>query len=619
MASAKDDGPTSVWRPGDATPEWVLKIVESGEELHAHNAEFEQAIWSRVCVRKYGWPSPALRQWHCTAARVAACSLPRSLGSAAQALGLAETKDAEGRRLMLRLCKPKSISKTGDPVWETDPALFARLEAYCEQDVRTERAIHNATPGLHPDERIAWLCDQKINQTGIPIDREFAAAAVKIDNDYKAVLEERLKALMGDTDVTGGAIEKIRAFCGRHGCRLPDLTKATVEDALHHGLYGELPTPVRQALELRVGLSRASVSKYQAMIDRTDADGRLRGAHVFYGANTGRWAAAGVQTHNLVRGRLKGEALQTSIDAIATGDWRTVLDRCGDVSDTLAYNVRSAIRAPRGKRLLVSDFASIECCVLAWLAGQSDLVDMLHNREDVYLRMAERINGAPANSFTAKTHGSERQLGKAAILGFGYGMGSDKFATTCKAMFGLDVDAETAAHTKKVYRDANYMIVRFWRRVEDAARDAINGTAVHSAGRVAFQRQGDYLVCQLPSSRVIRYYRPAIITVATEYGDRPTIAYQAYKKGSLAETLTYGGKLVENITQGVARDIMRDSLFRLLTRGFRVVMHVHDEIVTETDKGDDLDGFCRTMAEVNAWAHGCPVRCEGFATERYRK
>lgn len=285
-------------------------------ELHAHNASFERLIWQHVCVARLGWPEVQLEQWRCTAAKAAASGLPRSLDGAAKALKLDVEKDKDGHRVMMQLSKPRKPSKNNPSTRWTEPEKYERLYSYCKRDVEVEMAVDRALKDLHRTEWRVYQLDQRINDRGIPLDRDLAEAAIAVDKKLQARGDERLRVLTGGKATSTGQVARILRWCIDQGVNLPNLDKEAVEEALR----GELPDAVREVLLLRQQFSQSSIKKYQAMIDRIEADDRVRGTLMYYGAQTGRWAGRGVQFQNLPRGNMKPADIETAVEAIKTRD-----------------------------------------------------------------------------------------------------------------------------------------------------------------------------------------------------------------------------------------------------------------------------------------------------------
>ena len=616
LAFAVGDGDILSWQPGRPLPtELVTALRSTDTTWHAHNANFERVIWP-LFARQFGLPDIPLRQWECTAARAAAAGLPRNLEGAAKVLGLGG-KHAAGRALMLKYCKPRRSMRKGESEWHDNPIELALIATYCEHDVELEREVHRRIPRLTVDEQNVWRLDQLINDRGVPIDVPWTGRVIAQLGEFAEVLNARLAV------VTGGAVEvatqnaRLLDWINRRGLNVGDVSAETVVDLLD---WPELPTDVREALEIRQALGKSSIGKYPAMRDCVDVDDRIRGVHLYHGANTGRWSGQRVQLQNVPRGRIKPAEIDGTLKLLSgprgLATWAELFG-AASMSDTLSSLLRPTIQASRGKLLVACDFASIEARVLAWLSGNAKLLQAYCEGIDVYRLVASDIYQTPIDQITK----DQRQIGKIAVLGLGYGMGADKFLATLGKYRIKGVDLDGAREIVEHFRARNPAIGCYWREVNAAAIKAMTQGATR-VGHCQFRREASWLFCRLPSGRAIPYFSPTVEVEPTQWGDRPSLKYwstDSVTKQWRSER-TYGGKLVENIVQAVSRDLLAAALFRLERAGYPVAFHVHDEIVCEVeqDRADPRE-IERLMAVVPAWAEGCPVAAEGFAGRRYRK
>lgn len=605
----------AVWKNGEPFPRELACVADGATEIHAHNAAFEKAIWQHVMEARHNWPPIRERQWHCTAARAAAMALPRSLDGAGQALGLAILKNAEGRRAMLKLCKPRRATENNAAEWHDGADDFATLYAYNAQDVEAEQAVAAETADLHPRERVAWLLDQRINERGIPVDRATVEAAIAVEKQLTARLIRELRDLTGGVVTSAKQVRQLVFWLTDNGCNIADAQKATIAEALEQdGLRAD----VRRVLEIRQQLGRAATAKFKAMLNRADADDRVRGAHLYCGAErTGRWAGRGIQIQNFPRDCYKAAEIPLAVEAIRSSDCDVVAMMFDDVGGALSRLLRPAIAAPAGTRFLVCDFAGIEARVLAWLAGERELLETFASGGDVYKVAAGKIYGKRPADVTK----DQRQLGKVAVLGLGYGMGAGKFIATAAA-YGITLDADFAADVVRIWRGANRRIVNFWYALNDAAIEAVETGEPRRVGRAGFHVDGRFLFLTLPCGRRLAYCDPHVALEQTPVGEKPQLSYMginSYTK-KWERLRTYGGKLAENVTQAVSRDFLVDAMIRLELAGYPVTFHVHDEIVCELPIGQgSIAEMERVMTELPKWGSGCPLAAEGFESERYRK
>jgi len=589
----------------------LIEYIESGELVEAHNAFFEKAIWHNIMVKRYGWPEIKPEQWRCSASVAAYHALPRSLGGAGKILGLSTIKDDEGKRVMLQLSKPRP-RVGGFYEQEEYQEKFQTLYDYCKSDVEAEYAIANKLGGLPNRELKVWQLDQKINERGVHIDIDAVNKSLKILGEYSEKLEKELAILTEGKITTVGQRARILEWCKERGEELPGLTKADVEQALKTVKDAK----VKRVLEIRQALSKTSTAKYEAMKNSTAPDGRIRDVLMYHGASTGRWSGKLVQFQNLPRGSIKDMA--TAIKLIKQGSASSIEMLTDDVMGFMSSAIRGMVCAPQGKKLLVADFAAIEARVLGWLAGSEKMLNQFRNGEDLYKDMASNIYRVDVKDVTAE----QRQLGKAAILGAGYGMGAPKFYETCLS-WGIKVHEGLAKTAINTYRQTYHHVRQLWYDQEKAAHTAVRTGNRVECGKTIWFMQDDFLKCQLPSGRCLHYYKPELKIKRYDWGESPELTYLAEKMGKAFRNGTYGGKLVENITQAVARDLMAEAMLRIENEGFNIVLSVHDELIAEvpqqTALQNPLERFCNLMAATPNWAKDCPVAAEGWEGINYKK
>jgi len=587
----------------------------------AHYSMFEYYIWHNILVKRYGWPEIPFKQWRCTAALAASHALPRSLDKASWALQLKERKDMSGKRIMLKMCKPRNPSKYNKNKYFEDPEDYQKLYDYCINDVEVERAIDNALPPLNNVEQEVWFLDQEINMRGIHVDMELVDSALLLAQLYTD------KCIAESTSLTDGIKptqrNKILEWMREEGYNMQDLTADSVREALT--MEVRPPPDVRRLLELRQQMSKTSVKKFEKLKSATAEDGRLKDMFVYHGASTGRWSGKVVQLQNLPRGTVKDT--ETCIEIMKWGDLDSFEFFYPDVMGAISSCIRGALIAAPGKDLLVVDFASIEARVLAWVAGEEGLLNEFKEGEDSYVKMAKAIFN------TNEISKSQRFVGKQAVLGCGYGMGAKKFKGTC-ASLGQEVSEELAKKAVTAFRKKNKKIVGLWRAIEWAATDCVkiasrglsNVTPKTLCGNIIWSCEGDFLYCTLPSGRRLAYHHPKIERVEKfeQTVDQLTFLGVALGNNYTRQT-TWGGTLVENIVQAISRDLLAEAMLRCEASGYTVVGHVHDEIIAEVfgnnsyNSGAELEDFISTVTELPEWADGCPVKAEGWRGKRYRK
>lgn len=610
MAYAVDDGPVKILDRDDVLLSLPMNIL--GRKLCAHNAFFEQAVWYHILHKRLNWPLPAIGQWHDSMALANAHALPASLEKCAEALNLSVQKDMSGKRVMQKMSKPRKPSKHDSSRWFEAPEDFETLHEYCRQDVIVERAIYKALRQLNKQERSVWVLDQCINHLGVPIDTDAVLSALYIIGEFEARLNAEVKEIT-DGHLDGVTyIGKILRYLAKHNIDIPDLTKATVAQVLRRE---DIPAHIRRLLEIRQQLGKISTKKYQSMLNSVGKDGRIRDTLMYHGASTGRWTGKLVQMQNIPRGNVKDT--DQAIDIMKLGDVET-FEMCygPDVMGAISSCIRGMIYAPEGKTLYVADFAAIEARVLLWLADDRRGLKLYREGVDLYVDMARQI----FNSENISKR--QRQLGKTAILGCGYGMGSDKFFATCIS-WGQEVSKDLAKRAVETYRNTYSSVKRMWYAQEDAAIRCCRTRKNQTCGHVTWHISGSFLFCRLPSGRDLAYPFPRLQKIETPWGDiKDALTFMEINSitKQWVRNSTYGGKLTENITQAVARDLLAEAMIRLTSRNYPVILTVHDEIICETRENyGSLEEFISIMEEVPGWAQGCPVSAEGFKRRRYKK
>jgi len=633
------------WEPlrlGEPVPDWLWEMAsDEAVVFDAHNAQFEQAIWHHQMVEKYGLPPLPPERWDDTMAVGFDRGMPGKLDDLATVLGI-ENKDAAGGKLIDKLSKPKkltykqSASGRGEEwagVYEfnEDPILLEQMADYCDQDVVVEHQARERLGELDEDERRTWVLDQRINQRGLRIDLEAVAAAKRCVQRETARLRHRLVELTDGVVTTEGQVARIVEFCRGRGIDLPGLAKADVAAAVEK--YGDSGDKAAlEVLSIRQALGKSSTAKLERMAEVVSPDGRARGLLQYQGAaSTGRWAGRLVQPQNVPGGiGADPDELVALIRAEALSELR---ERFGGVLNAVSGALRHMFIADEGHELVAGDYAAIEARIVLALAGQWDRVELLRMGQDAYLDMATSIFGYPCTD--KHEHGAERKVGKAAVLGLGFGCGDSKF----NSQFCPDRELSFCTEVVRIYRkEWAPEVPKLWRRVEDAAVHAVRtGKPTTVSVRlpegqhtqvVRFLLESEWLTCQLPSGRKLWYYGPELEADETPWGApcfrlfffAEKVVGSGQKKW--CRVSAYGGLLVENIVQAVARDIMRDALFRCESRNLPVILTVHDELVTEVRKGvctpAELE---RIMCAVEPWTQRLqiPVAAEAWNGERYRK
>lgn len=606
-----DGGPVQVvdLAAGEQIPDDVLSALTDPAVLKtAFNAQFE-----RVCLSRYlGYPTGTYldpSSWHCTMVWAATLGLPLSLEGVGAVLGLEKQKLKEGKDLIRYFCTPAK-TRDGDTFrhYPTDaPEKWALFKAYNLRDVETEIAIQDrlAKFPVTESEWRNYVLDQQINDRGIRLDLTLVQQAIACDEQCKQAHMEMAKAVTGLDNPNSPA--QLKAWLAEQGVEVESLSKASVLDLLESA-SGE----VELALSLRQELAKSSVKKYTAMQTVVGADSRARGLIQFYGANrTGRYAGRLIQVQNLPQNHLPD--LDAARSLVRDGQFSALEMLYDSVPLVLSELIRTAFVPKPGCRFFVADFAAIEARVIAWIAGEQWRQEVFANGGDIYCASASAMFHVPVEKHGQNAH--LRQRGKIAELALGYGGA----VGALKAMGALNygVAEQELQPLVDAWRQANPMIVRLWWDVDAAAKTCVAEKTVTSCHGITFEYRSGMMFVTLPSGRKLAYVKPKL--GENRFGGE-AVTYEGVgtqKKWLRLET--YGPKLVENIVQATARDILAEAMLRLDAKGYRIVMHVHDEAVIEAPAETDLTDICVTMGQQPHWADGLLLQADGYVCDFYKK
>lgn len=634
---------TAIWHPaypklgiddeGDG-PELVelFQWIQAGGLVEAHNSWFEYCMWKNIMAVRYGWPEVSDHQWRCSAAKAASHALPRGLDDACSALMMKIRKDASGSKVMKKLTKPRKPRKKELEAWKLKNGkkphprvyfesfdLFVQLWAYCCQDVLAEEALSAMIPDLSPEETELYLLDQKINARGFQLDSEAVETALALITKETVILNGELKELTGGKVDRATKRAQMVAWFAEHGLAIENTQKQTLEDML---TWAWLSPELRRGVELMFMLGKSSTAKYEAMRNWSIGDWRVRGGLLYHGAGTGRWSGKGVQPHNFPKGDKTVSDMDATWALLKTRDREVITGEWDSVMKPLSYALRGAIIPSSGKHLFVADYASIEARVLLWCAEDEDGLALFRTKgADPYIAMACEIYQRPCNK---KDHPQERQLGKAAILGLGFQMGASRFVDSAKT-YGVVIDEDFSRGVVDAYRTKFWRVKEMWYATEAAAIAAVqNPGEAFTVGCITYKKEGWFLYCYLPSGRRIVYPNPKVKMGRTSWGtDKLQLSFMGVSATThqWCEQRTYGGSLVENYVQAIARDLMAAAMVRAEKTGiYQIVLTVHDELVSEAHPLlGSVSAFENLMAEAPEWATDCPIAVEGFEAERYRK
>lgn len=599
---------------GEEIPEDILDALTDDAVLKfAHNASFERVSLSFWLKRRYpdrlaeGYLDP--KSWRCTMVWSAYLGLPLSLSQVGSVLKLPEQKLKEGKDLIRYFCNPCRPTLTSSMrerhLPEDDPDRWERFKGYNKRDVEVEAEICRRLSKFPvPDSVWEEYCiDQQINDRGILIDMELARAAIRLSEQSRDLVMTRMKELTGLENPN--SVEQLKRWLRQHGMAADSLSKDQIRE-----LIKTAPPETMEVLLLRQKLAKSSVKKYEAMVTAACGDDRARGMFMFYGASrSGRWAGRIIQLQNLVRNSLPD--LDVARELVRAGDYDAVDMLYGSVLNVLSELVRTAFIPRDGYRFLVADYSAIEARMLAWLAGEQWRIDAFREGKDIYCASASQMFGVPVEKHGMNGH--LRQKGKIAELALGYG-GS---VGALKAMGALDMGLaeEELKPLVDTWRGANTAITKFWWAVDKAVKTAVRERIRTSVGCLRFEYRSGMLLIHLPSGRHLTYVKPRLED--NDYGSE-NVTYMGLASAKKWERIeSYGPKFVENITQALSRDILANAMRNL--SDCRIVAHIHDELIIESDGSLSLEEVCRRMAEPPSWAEGLLLRADGYVTDFYKK
>ncbi|BDR72650.1 DNA polymerase [Clostridium tetani] len=582
----------------------------------AFNANFER----NTIKNQY----PALcppEQWECTMVKALTLGLPSSLDMVGKALNFEEDKQKmkEGKALIQYFCKPckptKSNGKRTRNLPEHDMEKWELFKEYCKRDVEVEREIRNLLNRYKTteEEKKLWQLDQRINDRGISTDLILIKQAIECDADYTKRLIHAATKLTGLENPNSPT--QIKKWIGqRLGREVKTLTKTSIPELIKESeSLGK--SEVIKMLELRQLMAKISIKKYESMNNARCKDGRVRGLLQFYGANrTGRWAGRLVQVQNLPQNHLPD--LDDARNFIREGKFEEVEFLFDSVPDTLSQLIRTAFIPKEGNRFIVSDFSAIEARVIAWFAGEQWRLDVFNTHGKIYEASASQMFKVPIEDI--KKGSDLRQKGKIAELALGYGGSVGALTSMDK---NKSIPEEELPGLVKSWRNANSNITKFWWDCDKAAKKVIKErTTVCMQYGLKFIYDPGVLFIQLPSGRRLSYIRPKIEPHETFSGDKITYEGMEQTSKQWKRIDTYGPKLVENIVQATARDCLREAMFRVDKEGYKIVMHVHDEVVLDVPKDfGSVEDVNKIMGQPIKWAPGLPLKADGYECNYYMK
>ena len=572
----------------------------------AYNANFE-----RTCLSKHFGRIPP-ESWHCSAVQAAMLALPRSLEDVGRVLGLDEQKMKEGKELIRYFCVPCKPTKANGGRTRNlpchAPEKWELFKTYCKRDVDVEKSIrrklHNFP--IPESEMELYRLDQRINDRGVLVDMGLVEQAIACERLHKEVVTKRAYELTGLENPN--SVAQLKGWLGDMGMEAESLSKKAVAE-----MIAETDGEVEELLRLRLLMAKTSVKKYEAMERSVCSDGRVHGLLQFYGANrTGRFAGRLVQIQNLPQNHLPD--LELARELVKQGRFEDIELLYDSTPNVLSELIRTAFIPKPGCRFVVADFSAIEARVMGWLSGEEWVLDVFRGDGKLYEMTASRMFGIPMSEIGKGS--PERAKGKVASLSCQYGGSTNGLISMGALDMGLTEDE--LPPLVAAWRKANPHMVQFWWDVDAAAIKAVTEKQKTKVGKIIFEYKSGILFITLPSGRKLSYVKPRM--AVNKFG-RDGLTYEGIsenKKWSRIET--YGPKLVENIVQGTARDLLAEAMLRVEKKGYPIVMHCHDEIIAEVPEGSgSVDEMCEIMAIQPEWAEGLPLRADGYSCSFYQK
>ena len=597
-------------------PFFLREILESGEWVkHAYNAAFE---WYCLCRAGY---TTRLDDWHCTMVHGMYLGYPAGLDAVGKALGLQEDKrkSSTGTALINYFCKPCAPTKANGGRTRNlphhNPEKWKLFIEYNRQDVVTEMAVQNHLSmfPMPESEWMRWHRDVQMNEMGVRVDKDLINGACALDEVCLYRLKEKAIEITGLENPNSNA--QLLPWLQKR-IEIDNVQKATVSDVLKT----EIPEEVRSVLEIRQQMGKTSTAKYKAMREACGEGDRIRGLLQFYGATkTGRWSGRLVQVQNLPRNSMTG--LDLAREMVKAQEEEGIDLICGDVPDVLSQLIRTAFIPSEGNKFVVADFSAIEARVIAWLAGEEWVNKVFASHGRIYEATASQMFHVPFERIAkGNPEYALRQKGKVATLALGYQGGVNALIAMGALNMGL-TEAELP-EIVTMWREANPHIVSLWANVNASALETVatgrdtflNGLTFRSEGEIIYGQS--FLTVQLPSGRKLYYPNPEIML--NQFGKQAVHFNSINTNRKWVKESTYGGKLVENIVQAIARDCLAETLDRLYEK-YDVVFHVHDEVIIDAPQELTVDEVCDIMSEPIDWAPGLVLKGAGFESNYYMK
>ena len=611
FAYSINDGPVSVidLASGEKLPDYLKEAIESEDVIKiAHNAAFE-----RVCLSRFlGYPTGKYldpESWRCSMIMAAYNGLPLSLKGVGEALNLDAKKMTEGKELIRYFCipcKPTKVNGGRTRNLPSDaPEKWALFKAYNKRDVEAEQGIVRRL-SKYPVPDFVWdeyHQSERINDRGIRVDIGFVQGCLYIDEQSKEHMTDRMKEITGLSNPN--SVLQLTKWLSENGVETPGLDKKSVQN-----LIKQSTGDVKEALILRSRLSKTSIKKYQAMMDSVCSDDRARGMFQFYGANrSGRYSGKIIQLQNLSKNHM--EDLISPRLLIRHKDYDTLDMLYDDIPDVLSQLVRTSFIPADGYKYIVADFSAIEARVLSWLAGEKWRMDVFANGGDIYCATASKM--FHCNVVKGGENGELRQKGKQAELACGYGGGVG--AMIAMGALDMGMQEEELKPLVDAWRAASPHIVNLWWEVDRAVKTCIKKGTTESVNGLKFYMKSGVLFIRLPSGRTLSYIKPQI--GENKFGGESVTYMFTDTVNKWSRIESYGPKFIENIVQGISRDILCYAMSNL--KDYRICAHVHDECIIECPQDETVEHICQIMSQTPPWASGLVLNADGYECMFYMK
>lgn len=639
LAHALNKAEPSLWLPHQTAfpSELAEQLEDPFVKKVAWNAGFERSIF-KYCLDR----DIAIEEWLDPSVWAKHVSIPGSLEDAGKVLGLDEdlAKIEDGKRLIDMFCRPVTEAQSDTLFgateavfrdWNTDPEDWEKFCTYCKQDIIAERAILRKLQKYPlPDiEQRGWVLDQKINERGIPIDPILVRNALHIADQSKHALTLRMKKITGLENPNSR--EQLLQWAKTQKYPFNSLGKNWVQRALDEKRISD---ECREVFELRQQASKTSSSKLEAIENIVSSDGRVRNQFSFLGSSrAGRWSGRDIQVHNLPRPTSKAieKKMDLAVELIRSAKYDRIKQEFSNEMDVVTSCIRASFRAPERKKFVISDLSAIENRGIGWITGCRKILEVFEKGLDPYIDFGAKMFKIPYGQVTK----DQRQTAKPAVLGAGYRLsggeeGTDKFGNAIKTglwgyclQYGVEMTQEDSHYAVEVFRGEFKEVVDSWYALENAAMSVARGSKPITFGPVAFELYKGVLMIHLPSSRRLHYIDPRIEEREFFGKMKPMLVYKGrqQEKKVWGDIPTHGGKLLENITQGISRDFLLNGMFEAEKRGLPIVLHVHDELVSELDANSPfgIKDLKACMEVRPVWAKDFPLVAEGFESSYYRK